>query len=292
MDKFVDSLEGLTLHPKIAELSFPPLHQFQNLILYGPQGVGKYTQMLRIIQPYSPSHLKCEKKIVIESTPPHFIKISDIHYEVDMDMLGCNPKPLWNEIYTHIYDVIQSKYTEKNGIIICKNFHCINYELLDIFYSYMQSSIKFILITESISFIPSTITSRCKILCIPRPSRTVYEECLKVPIPTTIVNIKSILQHQPTIYFFKPICTKLTNAITTLDFTMSDLREELYNILIFNLQIEKICEHFLSIDVPLDIKKKMINETIHFLQFFNNNYRPIYHLERYIYSIMKIIHKL
>ena len=59
--------------------------------------------MLNIINQYSPSHLKCERKLQINSETPYYIKISDIHYEVDMDMLGCNSKPLWNDIYTHIH---------------------------------------------------------------------------------------------------------------------------------------------------------------------------------------------
>lgn len=35
------------------------------MIIYGPSGVGKYTQMLSILQNYSPSKLKYDKKIFI-----------------------------------------------------------------------------------------------------------------------------------------------------------------------------------------------------------------------------------
>ena len=293
MDKFIDYIHKTTLHPKIENLTFPTVENFQHLILFGPPGVGKYTQMLNIINQYSPSHLKCERKLQINSETPYYIKISDIHYEVDMDMLGCNSKPLWNDIYTHIHEIIQSKYTNKHGIIVCKNFHTINHELLDIFYSYMQSSIKYIFLTESVSFLPVTVLSKCKILSMARPSVSTYHSCLNVPIPPNIKNIKNILNNQEEINTSKTISLKLKHAITTMEFTMSDLREDLYNILIFNLDIEKICFYLLTnVECNHEDKKKIIVETILFLQLFNNNYRPIYHLEKYIYSFIEIVHKL
>lgn len=293
MDKFIDYNHGLSLHPKLENLPFPTVENFQHLILYGPSGIGKYTQMLSIVKKYSPSHLKCERKLQINTETPYYIKISDIHYEVDMDMLGCNSKPLWNDIYTHIHEIIQSKYTSKHGIIVCKNFHMINHELLDIFYSYMQSSIKYIFLTEAVSFLPVTVLSKCKILSMPRPSMSTYKSCLNVSVPPTIKNIKNILNNQEELNPSLSISLKLKHIITSLEFTMTDLREDLYNILIFNLGIEKICFYLITrLDCTHEDRQKMIKETILFLQLFNNNYRPIYHLEKYIYSLIEIVHKL
>jgi hypothetical protein len=286
--KFTDYISYTSpLHPKIAALSFPPIASFQHLILYGPPGVGKYTQMLSIVHQYST--LKCEKRLPIDTTPPRYIKISDIHYEVDMELLGCNSKPLWNDIYDHIHGIIQSKYTEKHGIIVCKNFHKINHELLDIFYSYMQGSIKYILITEAISFLPDNILSKCKVLSMPRPSRETYAACLNVPIPETITNLKTVMNRQPNIDPIQATCTKLLHSIKTLNFTMSELREDLYTILVFNLNVERICLYLIT---HLPNKLQLVKETVLFLQYFNNNYRPIYHLEKYIYSLMTIVHNL
>jgi len=292
MDKFIDYISSPShLHPKVAELNFPTIHTFNHLILYGPAGIGKYTQMLKIIEKYSPTHLKCEKKLQINTTSTFYIKMSDVHYEVDMDLLGCNSKPLWDDIYTHICDIIQNKYTDKHGIIVCKNFHKINHELLDIFYSYMHSNVKYIFLTESVSFLPNTMLSKCKILSMPRPSNTTYKKCLNVPIPQVINNIKSVINKQTDVDHSKNICAKITHAILTLNFTMADLREDLYSILIFNLGVEKICWTLLT-TLPNTHKLDMIKETIYFLQYFNNNYRPIYHLEKYIYSLITILHKL
>ena len=68
----------------------------------------------------------------------HVFKISDIHFEIDMELLGCNAKILWNVIYYNILDIISTK-ADLTGIIVCKNFHMIHSELLETFYSYMQT---------------------------------------------------------------------------------------------------------------------------------------------------------
>ena len=81
MEKFDDYLtlsDQANLHPEI-NVSCIPRH----LILYGPSGVGKYTQMLRIVRNYSTNKLKFEKKIQTTTDPVFILKISDVHYEVD-----------------------------------------------------------------------------------------------------------------------------------------------------------------------------------------------------------------
>lgn len=290
MDKLVDYKREPSLHPEL--LPFPQLNQLTHCIFYGPSGVGKYTHMLRCIYPYSAHKLKFEKRVAI--TPEFYIKISDIHYEVDMDMLGCNSKPLWNDIFNQITDIIRNKYTEKKGIIICKNFHKINAELLDIFYSYMQTpQITYIFLMESISFLPINILSKCKVIPICRPSKQLYSDCLKVPIPETIYNIKQVLYQLPYIDPKKIICAKLKQSILTLTFKFADLREDIYSIFIFDLGVEScIWSIVQSLLLPHKKMNKITQTTITFLQQYNNNYRPIYHLENYIYSLIAIIHDL
>jgi hypothetical protein len=74
---------------------------------------------------------------------------------------------------------------------------------------------------------------------------------------------------------------------------MSQLREDLYNTLIFDIGVEKICLHLITtLPGTHEDKLNMIKETVKFLQFYNNNYRPIFHLERYIYALIVIVHKL
>ena len=165
-DNYLQEYDKINLHPKLSSVfkSFPDdITKMRNIILYGPENSGKYTQFLQSIRKYSNSKLKYEKKLTIETNKQDFfIKISDIHYEVDISLLGCNAKVLWNNIFNQIVDIILTK-PKKNGIIVCKNFHTIHSELLDIFYSYMQKNIcnyyniVFFLLTEQVSFIPDNI---------------------------------------------------------------------------------------------------------------------------------------
>ena len=156
----------------------------ENVIVYGSPGVGKYSQVLSMLKPYSPSQLKHDKKIKASTDKQSYTyRISDIHYEVDMSLLGCNSKIIWHEIYSQIVDIITIK-PDKIGFIVCKNFHSIHNELLEIFYSYMQKhcygydgksreiQIRFILITEHVSFLPNNILNHCRIIGIGRPSKT------------------------------------------------------------------------------------------------------------------------
>ena len=187
-EEYINESNKTNLHPKLDKVydKFPSqLQNLKNLIFFGPNGTGKYTQMLKSIKKYSPTELKYEKKISLTyNKQQYFFKISDIHYEVDMSLLGCNSKLLWHEIYQQIIDIISAK-TEKSGIIVCKYFHDIHSELLENFYSYMQQNsdtsidLKFIIVTEEISFIPDNILNCCEIINISRPTKTLYIKCIK-----------------------------------------------------------------------------------------------------------------
>jgi hypothetical protein len=292
MEKFDDYLtlsDQNNLHPEINVSSIP-----RHLILYGPSGVGKYTQMLRIVRNYSTNKLKFEKKIQTTTDPIFILKISDVHYEVDIDLLGCNSKTIWNDIYIQISDIIRNKYTDKSGFIVCKNFHLVNNELLEIFYSYLHSplQIKFIFLMESISFLPNNILSKCDIINVCRPTKEHYHHCLKVSIPDTIHNIKNVVHSIPEIDTQKQVCQKIVEIIKNQSHQYMELREELYSILIFDLGVENCIWRIISmLQLSNEKQLEVVYATIDFLQYFTNNYRPIYHLEKYIYKIIQILKK-
>jgi hypothetical protein len=295
------------LHPKMEKVfaKFPKkFTDLKNIIFYGPSGTGKYTQMLKSIKHYSPSELKYEKKISLTfNKQPLFFKISDIHYEIDMSLLGCNSKLLWHEIYLQIIDIISAK-VDKSGIILCKNFQEIHSELLENFYSYMQQNtnvvdIKYILITDSISFIPDSILNCCEIIHIARPSKTIYNKCLKSKLPVdlklqNINNIKGISIQM--IDSHKFICKKIIDAMINInELKMLKFRDLLYDIFIYNLNITDCIWYILT---SLNEQNKIgetdlsliLVKTFSFFQYYNNNYRPIYHLEQYLYYIISVIH--
>jgi hypothetical protein len=311
-EEYINESNRINLHPKMDKIydKFPPsLNKLKNLIFYGPGGTGKYTQMLKSIKRYSPSDLKYEKKISLNyNKQQYFFKISDIHYEVDMSLLGCNSKLLWHEIYQQIIDIISTK-TEKSGIIVCKYFHDIHSELLDNFYSYMQQlnisdilDLKFIFITEEISFIPDNILKCCEIINVNRPAKTAYVKCTKNKIPVNIkleniTNIKILHNYNEELMLqYKMICNKIIyNLININDLNFIKFRDILYDIFIYNLDITDCIWYIINSlvkekKIHTDQLSNVLIKTYGFFQYYNNNYRPIYHVEKYLLYLAKIIH--
>ena len=189
--------------------------------------------------------------------------MSDIHFEVDMSLLGCNSKILWNDIYNQINDVVSTR-TNTYGIILCKYFHKIHSELLDIFYSYMQSQslnkikIIFIIITENISFIPDNIINNAQIISIPRPKISNYVKCfatktaindqLKSNTITNISNIKNVITHISSLTNpHECICNAIIENIKNPDkIEFLTFRDILYDILIYELDINECIWYILT----------------------------------------------
>jgi hypothetical protein len=351
-EEYLNSIEQINLHPELNDViaSMPKnIDNIENMMIYGAPGIGKYSQCLKILKQYSPSGLKYDKQITATTDKQRYTyRISDIHYEIDMSMLGCNSKTLWYEIFFQIVDIV-SVSSKKMGIIVCKNFHSIHSELLDIFYSYMQHynhnlsniKIKFILITENIGFIPTNIINTCSVINIQRPSVELYKlvankfthNNLKGSTPSDfihrisnitksnnsiisnpmssdlfeniaasdITNIKEIrsfdLTHTqndslPT-DLFNVVCDKIirdTYNIHTIDYT--DYRDSLYNMLTYNLDVAEciwyILSHFIENDhLEYTAISEILEETYSFFKYYNNNYRPIYHLESIMFYIIK-----
>ena len=353
-DEYIQSAEKYNIHPELVYTfsNLPQsIYQLENMIIYGPSGVGKYTQILLALKKYSPSQLKYDKKITAITDKQEYIyRISDIHYEIDMALLGCNSKTLWHEIFFQVVDIISVK-TDKVGIILCKNFHQIHSELLDIFYSYIQQYnhshtniiVKFILMTEHVSFIPTSIIKVCHMINVARPNiehyshihyndtddstyvnhemfieRISYNKKSNKVTPsqvmstieeistTNILNIKEV--HQLELYdkydntipedIFNIVCDKIIEDMTVINSgSFIELRESLYNILTYNLDAIECIWYIVSSFI---ISGQLMNEDVSniisrmytFLKYYNNNYRPIYHLESILFYIIIKVHNL
>jgi Cdc6-like AAA superfamily ATPase len=317
--EYIQSNNNYNLHPKYKNLikKIPNnLKDLNNIIIYGPSGIGKYTQSLSIISKYSNNDLHYEKKIKINFQNKHIyiVKISDIHFEVDFELLGCNAKMLWSDVFNQIIDIINGKM-KKEGIILCKNFHTIHSELLEIFYNYMQDdynnnsiTLKYIILTEHISFLPKNITDMCSIISYNRPTYLNYKKCLafennydkdiftKGYELSKINNIKNLKNNIQT---FDNKNTKFCDTIIEMIMNYKNmnfilLREELYNILIYQLNvydcmydiIKGLCK---TISFSQQQLFKINNKLIYILKYYNNNYRPITHLETFVLYLCSIL---
>ncbi len=348
-EEYISSAEKYNIHPEIDTLmDVLPDHisKFEDLIIYGPSGTGKYTQMLRLIKKYSPSALKYDKRMTMQTDKHEYIyRISDVHYEIDMGLLGCNSKIIWHEVFGQIVDIISMK-SDKNGIIVCKNFHMIHTELLDIFYSYMQQyhhpslavQIKFILILEHISFLPNSILHHCRVVNIKCPSKTDYvnmiskqringkeegkidskdngkydhthgqvntsTDLLNTIDPAYILNLKEIYSfplvqegEDPPKEIFNVICDAIIQEMMRPEkIVITEFRDAIYDILVYNLDVSDCVWYILSYFISSGRLSKesisvILDKTLPFFKQFNNNYRPIYHLESMFICILNHLH--
>ena len=350
-EDYLKAVKNFNLHPELAPYfaKFPAnVHALTNLIFYGPPGVGKTSQMLYAIQKYSQSGLSHDKKICIQTEKYTYqYHISDIHYEIDMSLLGCNSKLIWHDIVQQIVDIVSVK-PDKIGIVVCKNFHLIHSELLEIFYSYIQEyntkfsviQLRFIIVSEHISFLPNNILDACEVISVKRPEKHLYVEmvrqqpkmrkynketnttedefvhkisnCRVKPdnedktcklIETTDMN--TVLNIKELNYFgkaenvekipddiFNIICDSVIAQMLAPDkLVHTTFRDSLYDILIYNLDTVECVWYIFSYFVENDLLKgqnvsDVLARTYNFLKYFNNNYRPIYHLESIMHYII------
>mgnify|MGYP000436049511 CR=1 FL=1 len=331
-EDYTESVKLYNLHPElqIVQDKLPgKISEFGNMIIYGPTGVGKYSQALNILKKYSASNLKYAKRITIQSEKLDYTyHISDIHYEVDMALLGCNSKILWRDVYMQIIDIITVK-SDKCGIIVCNNFHSIHTELLEIFYSYMQQHstnvcIRFILISEHISFIPNNIIQSCNIINVRRPTREQYSmistsrfdndlinRC-NTKTPNNILNEINVNQitnckEVKTITIMKDckipkdifniICDNIIAEMKNYNnLSFVNFRDAIYDMLIYNLDIAECIWYILyyfiqNNDLQNADVSDMLDRCYTFLKYYNNNYRPIYHLESILFYFITKIYK-
>ena len=337
-EEYLESMNKYNLHPELSG----KIHNIGNLIVYGPPGVGKYTQVLSILKPYSGTGLKYDKKITIQTDKQDYTyHISDVHYEIDMSLLGCNSKILWREIFSQIVDIVSVK-AEKIGFIVCTNFQSIHAELLEVFYSYIQQyshhkstiRIHFIIITEHISFLPNNIIKSCQILNVRRPSKSQYLKLSSVTVDNNmsieyftrkinteykpgscsvtseifdqiqakeIVNCKeiksfaSIKDGKLPKDIFNMVCDNIiAEIISTGKLSYSNFRDVIYDMLIYNLDVTECIWYILCfLEQNGMIRGSDLSDVLDkcyvFLRYYNNNYRPIYHLESILlYFVVKI----
>lgn len=332
-DEYMTANKRFNLHPALQKIYCKfPKNKMCNAIFYGPSGVGKYTQMLLAIKKYSPTELKYEKRMLITfNGDPVYIKMSDIHFEINMALLGCNSKLLWNEIYTQIIDVVSMRPL-MSGIVVCKNFHGIHGELLDVFYSYIRCSnpriaVSFVLLADNIGFIPNNIVNCCEIVHVKRPSIAMYRKCiasfagpgsgpdvavvkfqLTAQLLRSVTNIKNLRMHYTnntnpatTVPIHATICnTVLTTILNPDTMVLLNFRDALYDILICDIDIytcvwvivSGVITHMASTPTSSNAQLSpklftdIMNSTYSFLHLYNNNYRPIYHLERFMLMLI------
>lgn len=223
--------------------------KFENLILMADKDTA-YT----VLAKYRKSRYEHRMVIPYEGDDIPF-KVSDVHIEVDMHMLGCTPRQLWVEIISHV-NRMPMVY-----IILCINFHMISKDLLDVFHTFMNNRIKYLIVSDGISFIPTNLLSRCRMLGVPRT--------------------KSWDRDAEAGHKLADLLLQAPSAQT--------IRDELYAICIKGMTFENVvlamCER---LQLPHD---RMVDAIVNTMPYFNNNYRPIYHMEHLVTNLICLINE-
>ena len=165
-------------------------------------------------------------------------------------------------------------------------------------------NLKFIIITEMISFIPDNILNCCELINVSRPTKTSYNKYVKGKLPNklqleNITNTKILhFYNEDLMLQYRIICNKIINNLINInDIQYLKFRDILYDIFIYNLDISECIWYILSIfikqkNIRNEHLSKILIKTYCFLQYYNNNYRPIYHVENYFLYLGKLIHNI
>ena len=279
-----------------------------HLLLHGPPGVGKYTCALRLLEKYSPSALKYEKKLSVPAYKPGAapvdLRMSDVHFEVDLSMLGCNAKPLWAAIYGAIGDA-NAVASGQHSFVLCRQLESAPRDLLvqlsPLLTYRPRRPLTFILITEHACRLPSCLVERCRRLTIPRPSQAAYQR-IGAPAAridrSTISNIKPLLSGTEQVEVYRPSARTICASVADPDnIDLYAVRLSIYDALIRGLEPGRLVREVLSEAEASGLvgeagNPAMLRLARDFFAAYKHYYRPIYHLETLAVSLAKLVHEL
>lgn len=237
-----------------------------NYIIYGPCGSSKYKTALTICKKISQTNLKYNRKIELSlGDNVYYFKISDVHFEIDFELLGTNEYNIWIAFYNMVKEICISK----QYYIICKNFHYIKEELMDIFHVFLRNhNIKYIICTQNINYLPKILKNKC-VLIVNKLNKN--------------NNLKNI-EHSKRI---EPIIQLIYNQ--NIDYTL--IREYLYELLTYNVNIHNVFSTIILELYKLNYFSNVlqaIEKLSIIIKKYNNNYRSIYHLECFVIFLIQL----
>lgn len=292
-DNYYKHVVNVNLHKQKYKLN-------NHTVFYGPNGTGKYSQIIyAIYKKYKLEHLH-EKKMIIEIPNKNNIQLKITSYFVELDFQSIQLSNK-NTLFTILDNINDSYYLKqkKNFLIICKNFEHIERDCLEIFHSLLEEYTQFTFLfhTNSIGFIPDSILNQCTIHTFNGLSNIKLKKAFQ-KIQKKEYNIENLQEHKLQTYFScDKINKEIVNLLTCDQIDYSKLRELLYSCLIYNISIYKtylyVIKYFMDNELlSYDILKKHQNSIVTDFMHYNNNYRPIYHLEKIFLTIVSLSNEL
>jgi|TARA_Y100000992_G_scaffold112587_1_gene73486 hypothetical protein len=243
----------------------------KHYILYHPCSLQNYGYALLNLKEKSPSFLKYSRKTIIPYNQQMLpFQTSDVHLEIDFELLGVNEYSIFFELFRHIKENMLANVSSR-FYILCLHFQEAKRELLDVFYTFLnEPKIAFLFCCTQISFLHPNMLKRCVIKKHKNPMsdlsfHTRYQERMDV----------------------------IAHEIMENKFSFFQWREKLYELLVLNYNIHD-CFGYL---IKVLIQKEHIHDGnidaffkkyFDIMMKFNNNYRTIYHLEHFIVYLINI----
>ena len=175
--------------------------------------------------------------------------------------------------------------------------------MLNIFYNFIENidnkniDIKFVILTTNIGFIPDIILKKLTKLHMSIPIKKKLNHIKKNAFYTG--NLKLIpINYNDELNNYKLICDKILVRIYNIDtIEFHEIRELIYSLLVSNCDIHECIWYLISDIVNKNkISQEKIADTMIFLfnslKKYNNNYRPIYHLEKIVFYFIYQVHEL
>lgn len=241
-----------------------------HFVIYGNNYMKSYHYMLENMKILSPSNLSFSRKTTIETSNQNIVlPMSDIHLEIDFELLGVNEYALFFEIYHHLTENIV--LNKKKLLVVCLHFDQIKKELMEVFYNFLNNDrVVFVFIVKDICYMHPYILKK-----------SVIKKC------------KNNDSSNSSVQFHSKIDAMIPHIIHENQWSFFQWREKLYELLILNYNIHDCFSYLIECLVKQDYLNYMnidvfFSKYTDILEKYNNNYRTIYHLERFILLIRNL----
>lgn len=234
----------------------------EHILYYHHNHMENYANVLKDLQLQSPSSLKCYRKtFILYNQDEHIFKSSDIHIEIDFELLGVIEYGMFVEFIRHIEECINKPHT----YVMCLHFNNIQGELINVMYTFLnRPRITFLFLSDQISFLPPSILNNVKIVRSKSSKMSTYNTMYKTRMNEIVEWMTNDEEH-----------------------SFLEWREKAYQILIWNDSIYDSFSYLMEKLIEKEyIEEKHLNIVFSnyydIIYMYNNNYRTIYHLERFI----------
>ena len=164
--------------------------------------------------------------------------------------------------------------------------------------------LKYMFIAESVCFLPDSIIKCCELISINRPRSVMVQKHVRKRNPAIVAedterasNMKALYSIQSQVEVFEVVVQNIVNAVTSgiVDVNFLDMRECIYDLFVYDANVHRCMWSVLSTlikngHIDDDMISVCVEHTYEFFKLYNNNYRPIYHVESYMYKLMSVIH--